>query len=192
MRGAAAIETGLLGTVSQTGQPGLAAVKAESGATTQTGLHSVPGTGGSDDKDGSETNLDKALAKTGVRAPIAGGAGLQKAVFDDTDADEDSLSDTTPDIGKSVAKEEKAHAYAVLRASVTGERLQVTTYKTGTRKVAPEPVPEGDDDRSETNLDKALAATAARNSVTAAGLQSAITDSAIRRAVTNTELRKAN
>jgi len=193
MRGAAAIETGLLGTVSQTGQPGLAAEKAESRATTQTGLHSVPDTGGSD-KDRSETNLDKVLAKTGVRAPIAGGAGLQKAVFDDSDADadEDSLSDTTPDIGKSAAKEEKAHAYAVLRASVTGERLQVTTYKTGTRKVAPEPVPEGVDDRSETDLDKALAATAARNSVTAAGLQSAITDSAIRKAVTNTELRKAN
>ena len=78
MRGAGAIETGLLGTVSQTGQPGLAAEKAESRATTQTSLHSVPDTGGSD-QDRSATNLDKALAKTGNSCPDCRGRRIAES-----------------------------------------------------------------------------------------------------------------
>jgi hypothetical protein len=186
VRGAAAIESGLRDAVSRTGQPVLAAAPR---AGTKTGLQPVVNIDKYARDDRNVTDLDKTLANTGLRHPLAGGAGLQKAVHDNNTGEQNNVPDDD-DSGRSDTNVEGVQAYAVLRASVTGERIQTKAGTTGERIVISDPAPVSDG--PETDLDTALAATASRNSVTAAGLQSAVTDSAIRKAVSNTQLRKAN
>jgi hypothetical protein len=182
VRGAAAIESGLRETASRTGQPVLATTNSKVSA--ETGLQRAVGSKKA--RNGNVTDLDRTLANTALRHPLAGGAGLQEAVHDT--GEQDRVPD---DDGQSNTNVEGVQAYAVLRASVTGERIQTTAYTTGERVAISDTAP--DRGVSETDLAKALAATASRRSATAAGLQSAITDSAIRKAVGNTtQLRKAN
>ncbi|MDH3714320.1 MAG: hypothetical protein OET44_10785 [Gammaproteobacteria bacterium] len=184
VRGAAAIESGLRDAVSKTGQPVLAMEKATPRAGTGTGLQkavNLSAAGG-----GKITDLGATLANKALRHPLAGGAGLQKAVHDT--GTHNNVSDDNND--RSDTNVEGVQAYAVLRASVTGERIQTTAYTTGERIAISDTAP--DRGVTEMDLDKALAATASHNSVTAARLQSAVTDSAVRKAISNTQLRKAN
>lgn len=198
LRGAAAIETGLRGVESRTGQPVVATERAgrragalprdASDTPTVTELPAVPAAAEKD----SDTLLDRALARTATRNPVTS-AGLQKAI--DASGGQQAVSEQprsakpkrSPEADlkihsrkpKTDAEKEGEKAYAVLRASVTGERIATTAYTTGEQIVVSD-----EDDRPAKNLEEAMARTAERGSVTAARLQTALTDSAIRKAIT--------